>query len=63
MTPKQKATQLTEEFYLCHGRATKELAKEASLLCVDQILQIKSVYHDIELNDYWEEVKVEIEKL
>ena len=37
-------------------------SKQCALICVDQILEIKSVYHDIDLYDYWEEVKQEIKK-
>ena len=38
-------------------------AKQCALICVDEILEIKSVYHSIELDNYWQEVKKEIEKL
>ena len=35
--------------------------KELALKVVEEIQEIKSVYHDDELYDYWEEVKQEIE--
>ena len=39
------------------------LAKQCALICVDEILEIKSVYHSIELDNYWQEVKQEIENI
>ena len=38
-------------------------AKQCALICVDEILEIKSVYHSIELDNYWQEVKQEIENI
>lgn len=38
-------------------------AKQCALICVDEIMEIKSVYHDTDLYDYWQNVKQEIENL
>lgn len=51
MTPSTKAHQLKNDF--------GELAEKV----VDEIQQIKSVYHDVDLYDYWEEVRKELEKI
>lgn len=38
-------------------------AIECALIAVDMILDIKSVYKDEKLYDYWSEIQQEIEKL
>jgi len=51
MTPKEKAEDLVNKF-------GKDLASKV----VDEIQGIKSVYHDEELYDYYEQVKQELTK-
>lgn len=76
MSPKEKAKSL---FYMftemdstivecgryCQGGTinTRSLGVEAALICVEEIQNIKSVEKDIDLYDYWEEVKLELKKL
>jgi hypothetical protein len=57
MTPKEKALRLMGRFE--NALTIKDCAK----VCVDEILNINSVDKDIELSDYWNEVKEEIKKL
>ena len=61
MTPKEKAIELVNKF-LNEQNNSDEIseAKQCALICVDEILEIKSVYHSIELDDHWNEVKQEI---
>ena len=57
-----KAKELVNKFLQIYdGRVPQ--AKQSALICVDEILEIKSVYHSIELDNYWQEVKQEIKKL
>ena len=71
-TPQEKALELCQSFGNttlfaedCNDGYTLPLrvAKLCALIAVDEILSIKSVYHDYTLSDYWEDVKQEIEKL
>ena len=62
MKAKDKAKELVDRFRI-GDRNMKSKAKQCALICVDEILEIKSVYHSIELDNYWQEVKQEIEKL
>jgi hypothetical protein len=67
MTPKEKARELVDKFYLItelNGSCTitKHGAKQCALIAVDEILEILS--EDINpLVNYWFEVKQEIDKL
>tara|TARA_R110000851_G_scaffold318152_1_gene481872 strand:- start:40 stop:249 length:210 start_codon:yes stop_codon:yes gene_type:complete len=69
MIAKDKAKELVERFKYRTIRGTEfetmsiSLAKQCALICVDEILEIKSVYHSIELDNYWQEVKQEIENI
>jgi hypothetical protein len=57
MTPKEKALRLM-------GRFEDALTlQDCAKITVDEILKINSVDKDIELSDYWIEVKEEIKKL
>ena len=69
MKAKEKAKELLDKFYNKNiqnfwdiEEAIKE-AKQSALICVDEIQEIRSVSHDIDLHDYWQEVKQEINKL
>ena len=73
MTPKEKATQLVGKylFYFPEFRNEKEYdydtdkAKECALIAVNEILKaVESDWSFMEVRqDYWKEVKQEIEKL
>jgi len=69
MTPKEKAIELLEKFYMNVGGL--ENKKQCSLICVDEIInahiKISKEESGTTLIDYgqgfWQEVKEEIEKL
>jgi len=73
MTPKEKAIELVNKFdnlLPCEGTTTGQTPIDCALICVDEIIkEIKDLYfnHDIEENnssvDYYERVKIEINKL
>jgi hypothetical protein len=68
MTPKDKAKELFDKY--CHAIRTEECddgyftnvvhAKRCALIAVDEILWMSSHYVTIQ---FWENVKIEIEKL
>jgi hypothetical protein len=62
VTPKEKAKELVDKFDGV-GLQMRNEAIACALICVDEILNINSVDKDIELSDYWNEAKAEIEKL
>lgn len=62
MTPKEKAKELVDKFDGV-GLQQRNEAIACALICVDEILSINSIDKDLELSDYWEEVKEEINKL
>ena len=73
MTAKEKAEELVERFLETQSN-TEELydAKQCALICVDEIelyrKQIEDeydedLYHAYGVEEYWQEVKKEIEKL
>ncbi len=62
MTPKEKAKELVDKFDGV-GLQMRNEAIACTLICVEEILNINSVDKDIELSDYWNEVKEEIKKL
>jgi hypothetical protein len=72
MIPKEKAIQLVEQFmeHTVEWDKIKEVAydseyhaKKCALIAVDEILQITWVDKFLTVQDYWNEVKQEIEKL
>jgi len=76
MRPQEKANYLVDIFAdmestevecgsYCQGGTVnrKKLGIEAALICAEEIQNIKSVEKDIDLYDYWEEVKLELQKL
>lgn len=77
MTPKEKAIELVEKYFInveifikqdsipsiLKAPMTKKSVKQCALIAVDEILNIKSVDKDYDLSNYWEEVKQEIENL
>ena len=66
MTPKEKAKELYDKFYMAIPNNEMGLDNEASIQCaliaVDEILSVIWINLDDEV-DYWAEVKQEIEKL
>jgi hypothetical protein len=62
VSPKEKAKELVDKFDGV-GLQMRNEAIASALICVDEILNINSVDKDIELSDYWNEVKEEIKKL
>ena len=63
-TPKDKAKELVDKMWNIderYGSIGFYEAKQCALVAVDEILNINSVDKDVELSDYWEEVKQEIE--
>lgn len=73
MTPKEKATELMSKFIGISLSQVNELvdgirirlAKDSALIAVDEILKSRPFITDsqIEYNEYWQEVKEEINKL
>ena len=61
MTPKEKAKELVE-WVIKYG-ASKEVAKLFSIRTVEEILKITWVDKFLTVEDYWKEVKQEIELL
>ena len=62
MSPKEKAKELVDKFDGV-GLQMRNEAIACALICVDEILSINSIDKDLELSDYWEEVKTEIQQL
>ena len=72
ITPKQKAKELFDNFYLTKDerglcRLNEFIAKQCALIAVDLKLDGDFIYCGIEYGEdslgYWEQVKIEIEKL
>jgi predicted choloylglycine hydrolase len=68
MTPKEKAFELYNKFYMAIPSDEMGLSDEASrqcaLIAVDEVLYALSFHSDTELGEtYWNEVKKEIEAL
>jgi hypothetical protein len=66
MTPKEKAKELYNKFYNTsshphHVESRKNNAKQCALIAVDEM--IKELERCFIHNEYWQEVKQEIEKL
>jgi hypothetical protein len=68
MTPKEKAKQLYNTFYSTnvHSNSVQvrhEIAKEFAIKCADEILMADMFMMTWEQEVWWEQVKIEIEKL
>ena len=75
MTPKEKAIELVNKqliilanAFFASLRSKNEMAKQCALICVDEILEnipneVMSYKPFMMNNDYWQEVKQEINKL
>jgi hypothetical protein len=62
MTPKEKAKELFDKIYKLDNRAWYDTAKQCALIAVDEILNAVR-YLDDESEEYWQEVKQEIQAL
>jgi hypothetical protein len=67
MTPKEKAKELVEKFYHIKIHVHYSIAKQCALIAVDDILEIfkcsPQLFVDTLMYKYWQQVKIEIEKL
>jgi hypothetical protein len=69
MTPKEKAIELWGKYFQLNydwdGVTKDQWAKEGALIAVDETINSRPVITDsqVEYNNYWQEVKQEIEKL
>ena len=75
MTPQEKAQELVDRFYqtqcdvlLKSGTAPLDeveyrISKQCAIIAVEEVLNLDSVYHDYEVYNYWDAVKVEIKNL
>ena len=71
LTPKQKAKELFDKFYLIKDEVYDECrmheneAKQCALIAVDEIISIKLLWFqkDTEHLDFWKEVKEELLKM
>jgi hypothetical protein len=65
MTPKEKALELVDKMKYPVGGVyiISHIANELALIAVDEILKITWVDKFLTVEDYWNEVKQEIEKL
>ena len=65
MTPKEKAIELVGK--MCLNDCTEKninLVKQYALIAVNEIIKVVKVYNDTQAEyTYWQEVKLEIEKL
>jgi hypothetical protein len=68
MTPKVKAQELVDKFkfdcrieYECRPLSVNQIAKQCTLIAVDEVIQIITILE--RSTEYWQEVKLEIEKL
>ena len=69
MTPKEKAYEIFEKFWLLDC-TTEEIAKQCALICIDRIiidgnLEFMTIQESLKprLYEYWVEVRKEIELL
>jgi hypothetical protein len=68
MTPKEKADEIFEKMlnkvYLLDKMPWRDVSKKCTLIAVDEIINSVDDEHVSDIfNEYWDEVKQEIEKL
>ena len=72
MTAKEKAIDLFNEYYsylkanLMYDEEARQDAKQCSLIAIDEIIKVAcdySEYDETVTKEYWEKVKIEINKL
>jgi hypothetical protein len=63
MTPKEKAIELIDKYSNAdYTDISFSGAKQCALICCDEVLEHLQL-HDIVMIDYWDRVKLELEKL
>jgi len=62
MTPKEKAKNLVNKYYLMFPDTSYDVAIQCALIAVKEVLLHEKNNHSVsdKLTDYWEEVKQEI---
>lgn len=64
MTPKEKAIELISKFNYGNKHYLMPDAKQCALITLLEIIKVVKVYNDTQAEyTYWQEVKLEIEKL
>jgi len=67
MTSKEKAKELVDKMLYCYqGHIDEYTAKQCALIAVQELINQCYSHREIDLGlslEYWEEVKIEIEKL
>jgi hypothetical protein len=63
MTPKEKAKDLFNKYYLLIDIKNYENTKNCALIAVDEVLDVIIDNSDLDGHDFWINVKYEIEKL
>jgi hypothetical protein len=69
MTPKEKANDILDNFWLMdkvEPMLTEEQAKQCALIAVDEVIEQNNIWINQTgkgTNNYWQEVKQEINKL
>lgn len=63
MTPKEKAKELVNKYWITDFDIYEKECKQCALIAVDELIEESIGYLSIERNKYWKEVKQEIEKL
>jgi hypothetical protein len=64
MTPKEKAQELINKFYFDTSLTDIEEVKECAIIVVNEIIDFMSPYvNNKETYDFWDKVKLEIQKL
>lgn len=62
-TTQEKAKELFRKVYLLDHKIWQDTAKQIALIMVDEIIKSHTYRLSIELKNYWNEVKEEINKL
>jgi hypothetical protein len=70
MTPKEKAKELVDKYYIVCQEFTQEIqcsiqAKQCALIAVDELIKSwdKDLYENCGASEYWQEVKNKLKKL
>lgn len=63
MTPKEKAKELVNKYWITDFDIYEEECKKCALIAVDEILNAINPFGQMLGKEYWQEVKQEIEKL
>lgn len=64
MTIQEKAEELVDKYWLKEITNDREIAKQCALIAVNEILNtVNNLFNTYSQNDYWLQVKQEIEKI